>query len=236
MILNNILIFQGSYSDIKLIRNELSNFLTNKKGSKYYHEKTTKYIKKMKIEDEYERNYLYELKITFLYSKSNLKELLHIFESPNVVNAHMCWNEKKAIWIINNRDYMKSFQLMPPFAINQVILDYMHYRESSIILDSFETIKYDRNDNQIIVNDKKLDNHELLDVLFKKTINGKVFYDILEHFINNFYEKCINSYDKLYSINKESIDSEEPGPFALLIVTFGIIAIIFVLIKVMGYF
>ncbi|QVK17830.1 hypothetical protein KHQ81_13480 [Mycoplasmatota bacterium] len=233
---NNILIFQGNYSDIKSIREELNTFLKNKKSSKYYHDKTTKYIKKMKIVEEIERNYLYELKVTFLYNKTNLEALVQAFETPNIEIAHMFWNKKMKIWIVNQKEYIEKYQLIPTFAINQILLDYMDYKESSIILDSFQTIKYDRNDKQVVVNDKKLNHEELIDLLFNQTLNRKNLFTILEEFINNYYEKCINHYKKIYSINKEKIDSEEPSPLALFIVTFGIIGIIIVLIKVMGYF
>lgn len=236
MLLNNVLIFQGNYSDIKLIREELNTFLKNKKSSKYYNDKTTRYIKKMKIVEEFERNYLYELKVTFLYSKTNLEDLINNFETSNVKIAHMCWNEKKEIWIVNNREYIEKFKLIPTFAINQVLLDYMNYKESSIILDTFQTIKYDLNDKQVVINDERLNHDELLDLLFNKTIKGKSFFAILEQFINNYHEKCINHYEKIYSNNKEKIDSEEPSPLALFIVTFGIIGIIVVLVKIMGYF
>ncbi len=236
MILNNVLVFQGDYSEIKLIRNELQTFLKNKKQSKFYHEKTTKFIKKLSVVDESERNYLYELRIFFRYSKNNLKELIKQFQISNVTIAHMAWNEKKNIWIVNQYENILEFKLIPSYAINQIILDYMHYKESSIVLDSFETIKYDQNNNTIVVNEKILSDDELLDLLFNKTIKGKPFYQILESFIHNFHEKCINSYEDIYSINKESISSEEPSPLALFIVTFGIIAILFLLIKVMGYF
>ncbi len=235
MVLTNVLIFQGSYLDIKSMKEELYAFQKNKKKSKYYNNKITPFIKKFMIHEEIECNYVYQLNVTFDYTKTNLKELIDTFQSAQLETAHMCSNEKREIWIVNKPEYIKEFHLIPTFAINQILLDYMHYKESSIILDSFETIKYDRNDHQIMVNEKKLTPDELIDLLFNKTIKGIQFFEILDQFINNFHEKCINNYEDIYSIHKEHISNEEPSPFGLFIVTFGILAILFILLKVMHY-
>lgn len=235
MILRNILIFQGEYHDIRTIREELKIFLKNKKKSQFYNNLTTKYIKKLKLESEISQNNLYELKISFLYSKKNINELIYTFKTPNVNIIHMCYHVKKRVWIVNQYDYIKEFKLIPPFALNIILLDYMKYKESAIITDTFENIKFDLNTNNIVVNDKKIPHEELLNIIYNKTIKGKPLIDILDEFIRNCYNKCINSLENLYSNNKERIGNEEPSPQALFIITFGILGIIYLLLKIMGY-
>jgi|SRR5690554_4513866 len=235
MLLNNLLVFIGDYHDIRAIREDLKIFIKNKKDSKFYNVNTTKYIKKLKIEDEYKRNYVYELKISFLYSKSNVDELISSFRSPNVKIAHLCYQEKKKIWIVNQYDYIREYKLFPAFALNNILFDYMQYKEAAIITDSFENIKYNRNSNKIVVNDKQISYEELLDIIYNKTIKSKLLIDILDEFIKKYYDKCINSLENIYSNTKEKINNEEPSPFALFFVTFGIIGIIYILLKVMGY-
>lgn len=235
MLLNNIIIFQGSYHNIKSIREEINLFMKNKKQSRLYNDKTTKYIKKLKIFDEYERSGLYDLKITFNYTKGNIQDLLNALYFSDVIMAHLCFNENRNIWIVNKHEFIKEFRLIPPFALHKILLDYMQYKESAIILDSFETIKYDRNNLKIVVNDKYLNHDELLDLIYSKTISGKYFIDILEQFINNYYEKCINSYEEIYANTEEKTGSEEPTPFALFFVTFGIIGLIILFLVLMDY-
>ncbi len=235
MILNNIIIFQGKYEDIRIIREDLKIFREKRKNSLFYHENTTKYLKKLTVFEEYQRNYLFELKINFTYSKNNLKELIETIPYKNVTIAHMCWNTKKNLWIVNNQKYIEEFRLIPEFAIHSILYDYMQYKESAIILDSFETLKYDRNTQKVVINEKVMTYDELLDLIFTKTLKGKEFFSILEEFIHNFHDKCINSYDDIYANNKEIVGNEEPSPLGLFIVTFGILGIIFLLIKLMGY-
>lgn len=235
MVLNNILIFQGSYYHIKDLKEELNLLSKNQKRSKLFSNETTKYMKKIIIYDEIERNYLYELKITFEYHKNNLLELIDTFKSSQYEVIHMCENAKNEIWIVNDKKYIKEFRLIPEFAIKKILLEYMRYKESAIILDSYETIKYDRNNQNIVIEDRKLNHEELLNLLFEKTIKNKGFYVLIEQFIDDFYEKCINNYEDLYSINKVQTGNEEPSPLALFIVTFGIIGIIFLLVILMGY-
>ncbi len=236
VILKNTLIFQGSYYHIKDLKEELILLSKSKKHSKLFSHEITKNMKKIIIFDEIERNYLYELKITFEYHKNNLLELIDTFKSSQYEVIHMCENAKNEIWIVNDKKYIEQFRLIPAFAIKKILLEYMHYKEAAIILDSYETIKYDRNNQDIVIEDKKLNHEELLNLLYEKTIKNKRFYDLIEQFIDNFYEKCINNYEELYSINKVETGNEEPSPLALFIVTFGIMGIIFLLVKFMGYF
>lgn len=235
MLLNNIIVFHGEYQDIRLIRNDLLTFIKKKKNAKIYHNKTTKYMKKLKIISEEKYGYFYELKVSFLYSKNNIDELIKDLTFPNVTTAHLCYSEKKRIWIVNDDDYIIKFKLIPPFALTNILLDYMHYKESAIITDSFENIKYDRNTNKIVVNDKQLPHKEIIDIIFNKTIKGKQIINILEDFIKNYYNRCINKLENIYANTEENTSSEEPSPFALFFVTFGILGIIFILLKIMNY-
>lgn len=234
--LNNLLIIRGSYQDIFDVKKEV-NTLTSKtkRQSKLYEVKTSKYIKKLIIVEEVEVDYLYNLKLSFQYAKRNVLEFINLFQRFNVEIIHMCENEKNNIWIVNKREYIKKYHLIPQFAIQDVLYEYMNYKESAIVTDQIETIKYDRNTNHIVINEITQTQDQLLELLFKKTIKGKVFYDILEQFINNYYEKCINSYENLYSISKEINTTEEPSPFALFIVTFGLFGLIAILLFFMGY-
>ena len=141
---------------------------------------------------------------------------------PNVTIAHLCYSEKKRIWIVNDYDYIIKFKLIPPFALTNILLDYMHYKESAIITDSFENIKYDRNTNKIVVNDKQISHEELLNIIYHKTIKGKQIIDILDEFIKNYYYKCINKLENIYANTKENITSENQVPlhyFLLLLVS-----------------
>ncbi|MDF2699758.1 MAG: hypothetical protein K0Q49_1314 [Haloplasmataceae bacterium] len=235
MVLDNVLILRGNYYDIKDVKDEIDHFIKKPNSSKLYNNDTFKAIKKLMIEEEKEDNGLYNLKINFKYTKTNIEKFIHSFNIFPVEIIHMCENAKKEIWIVNKNEFIIKYRLIPAFAINHVLLDYMDYRDSAIILDSFETIKYDINNKRISVDNKYLTYEELLILLFEKTIKGRHFFDIIENFITNYYELCINTFEELYSISKESSKTEETTPLALFIVTFGLFGLILVLLKVMGY-
>lgn len=235
MLLNNILIFQGYYYDINRIKANLIQFQKHNKKSTLYDINTTKHIRKLVIEAEYESKNGYELMISFQYLKTNINELINAFRTPNVIIAHLCYHEKQKLWIVNNNDYIKKYRLIPPFALQNILLEYMQYKESAIVTDNFETIKYDRNTNKIVVNDHYLPHNELLDLIYNQTLKGKVLIDILEQFIQNYHNKCINTAEAIYSNTKEIIGNEEPTPFALFFVTFGVLGIIFIIVMLMGY-
>jgi len=120
MILNNLLILRGTYQDIFDVKSEINTLTSkNKKQSKLYNDKTSKYIKKLIIVDEVEVNYLYNLKLSFQYTKGNILEFINLFQQFNVEIIHMAENEKKNIWIVNKKEYIKNYHLIPQFAIKR---------------------------------------------------------------------------------------------------------------------
>jgi hypothetical protein len=235
MNLDNILIVKGYYSDLSKVETEVIKLRKKMKTSSLYDVATYKYIKQLEIQPMIQSHDQYILTLSFLYKNDSIKQFIDQFQAFNVEWFHLCANAKQEIWIVNELDAIKTHRLIPTFAINEILLDYMNYKESSIILDSFETIKYDRNAHMVVVDNKKQNHDELLNLLFEKTIKGKIVFDLLEQFVMSYYHQCINSYESLYSSNNETVENEEPSPLALFIVTFGIFAIILVLIKFMGY-
>lgn len=232
--LNNLIIFRGAYEDIRVLRENIKLLQQNKKNSPLYNEKTTKYIRKLNIIDEYQKDSLYELKIAFQYKKVNYQELLDTFNIPNVELAHMCWDARNEVWIVNSKDYIEKYRFIPEFALQKILLEYMRYTESAIILDSYETLKYDQNINKVVVNDRNVSYDELLDLVFTKTIKGKPFFGLIDNFISNYHAQCINRYEDIITSNSEIVTSnEEPSPLGLFIVTVGIIAIIVIVLKIM---
>jgi len=232
--LNNLIIYRGAYEDIRVIREKFKQLQENKKNSPLYNENTTKYLKKIQIIDEYQEDYLYELKISFQYKKSNYKELLETLKTPNAELAHMCWDAKDEVWVVNSTEYIEKYRFIPEFALHKILLEYMSYTESAIILDSYETIKFDHNTRRVVVNDRNVSYEDLLDIVFTKKIKGKPLYSVIEPFVINYYSQCINQYDGIFSSSSESIpNNEEPSPLALFIVTVGIIAIIVIALKIL---
>ena len=126
-------------------------------------------------------------------------------------------------------------ELIPPFAIREILLDYMRYIEAAIVLDSYRAVKYERNTKEIVVDEKPLSHKELLDIIYADTIKNRKVIDVLTDFTENFYNKCINNPNDLYPNNKEKSGNQEPTPFALFFVTFGIIGIIVIFLLIMGY-
>jgi hypothetical protein len=236
MVLNNTLLLTGSYGQVTTVEREVNKLIKKDKSSQLYNKATYKHLKNIKTNGIQSTESIYFLHITFLYKKENIKTFIDLFNPLQVETIHMCENSKHEIWIVNSKSAIEKFRLIPEFAINEVLLEYMNYKESSIMLDSFETIKYDGNKNEIVVDNKKQTYDELLYLLFEKTIKGRIVFDVLEQFIYNYYEKCINSYESLYSSNNDKLESEEPTPLALFIVTFGIFALIGILLKFMGYY
>lgn len=234
MILNNKLILLGSYDELKYVKDELNKLPKNPKQSKLHTQKTSRYVKKVQTEEiiQYDNQYL--LNIKFTYKKNNIKSFIDLFNQFHITSIHMCENAKENIWIVNNYSYVEKYRLMPKFVIAEVLLEYMDYKESAIILDNYQTVKFDRNLQQVVINDKLPTYEELLDVLFENSIKGKNVYLLLTDFINNFNEKCINTYEDLYHISNDIENNEEPSPFALFIVIFGIIGIIIIILLFTG--
>jgi hypothetical protein len=237
MVLNNVIIFKGTFDEVSKVDAEIGNYINKPESSSLYDSKQIKNIKALVSHGVIYNTDSSTLKVSFLYKKSSIKDFIEKFDSFNVEIIHYCFNEKLKVWIIIPFHYLDEFQLIPSFAITEVLVEYMHYTESSIVLDSYQSIHLDRNTNKLTINQQSLTAEELLQIFYQQTIKNKPVYQLLESFTQSYYNKCINSYEKLYSNSGNSYDNnEEPSPFALFIVTFGIFAIIAVLVILMGYY
>jgi hypothetical protein len=237
MILNNKIIAKGPYDKVSLIYNEVNKLSDKKqlKDSMLFHKKVVKHIKSIHAHDLTYNHEDSSVQITFEYKSLGVKLLIDLFNQFGVELITYTEQEKKEIWIVSDPLQINDYRLIPEWAINDILIDYMEYKESNIILDSFENIQLDRNTSKVVVNNQQPEEGQLIDLFFNKTLKGKKVVDLLESFTISCYEKSINQYDDLYASNKEKIDGEEPTPLALFIVTFGILALIAILLVTMGY-
>lgn len=236
MKLNNQLIIRGSRSEIQAIEQKIYE-LNNKKltNDSPFHGIKTKSIKSLSIERNPLTPFESELKVSFIYKGKQIDSLINRFKSLPVEVIFYSENEKDKVWIVSQLDYIDEYKFIPEWAIKKILLDYMEYTESAIILDNFSTIQLDLNTNQLTINKKQPEKGTLLDIFFNQSINGKPLSQLLEQFTQSFYYQCINRYEDLYSSNEEKLEGERTTPFALFTVTFGIFAIIIILIYWMGY-
>jgi hypothetical protein len=237
MILKNKIIAKGAYEQVSLLYNEVQKLSDNKqmKTSKLYHKKYAKYIKTIHAHDLSYNHEDSRVQITFDYKSLKVKLFIDLFRQFEVDLITFTEHEKNDIWIVSDPLHINEYRLIPEWAINHILIDYMDYKESAIILDSFENIQLDRNTSKVVINNQQPEKGQLFDLFFNKTLKGKKVYDLLESFTISCYEKSINHYEELYASNKEKIDGEEPTPLALFIVTFGILALIAILLMTMGY-
>lgn len=236
MNLHNIIIVKGQYDELSRVESELSKLKRNSKESKLHDPKINKNIKGLKTNGVVLEGYDANLTISFDYKKLNVLTFIEKFKQFNVELNYMTYQEKSQIWIVNDYQSIEQYHFIPEFAMNDILIDYMEYKEASIMLDSYETLHLDRNSQCVVINKDKPKDKDLLNIFFNKSIKGKIIYQLLDNFINSYYQKCINTYEQLYSSNKEEVRNEEPSPLALFIITFGIFAIIGLLLVMMGYF
>lgn len=237
MILNNTLIIKGNYSDISNLYNELYLLMERKKAktSALYHKKTFKKIKQLSVDTI---KYLHQepyIKVSFQYKGLMVQSFIEQLKSFPVQIIAYSENQKQGIWIVDPKEACDDYHFIPEWVIEKALIDYMEYKASALVLDSFQTIALDHNTKHLVIDNVPPQPGALMEIYFQQRMNGKPLVDLLETFVASIHNQCINRYENLYVSSKEKSESEEPTPLALFIVTFGILAIILVFLVMMDY-
>lgn len=235
MKLNNTLIIKGDYSTLTTIERQLNNLVEKKVTEKTAlgPSPITKRIRKLSY--KYTPT-LDELIVTFEFKGKPVKEFIQLFSSFHVDVIFLTESKKHNVWIVSTIEDAITYQLIPVWVIEKVLYDYMVYLETAIVLDSYQSLQFDRNQSNIVMNNLPLQDDQMASVFYNQTINNKPVYQLLEQFVRSFHERCINHYDDLYVSNTEKLEGDQTTPLALSIITFGIFSILLIALYLMGYF
>ena len=236
MVLNNQVALIGPIHEIDKIEWEFQQLIQKNKDvqSVFLEDKLYKRMRRLKIERTIIHNNEKHLILFFRCKGIYIQEILDRFRYYPVTTRSFSENEKNLVWIVSKEETIITHKFIPTWAIKEIFIDFMNTTDSPMMLDSYQTIRLDRNTRELVIRDQKLDDDDLYNIFFTESIKRQPVYHYLSQYVTSLYHSCINRYDELYAYNKEIWEGERTSPIGLFIVTFGVLGIIAIALLILG--